>query len=583
MRNMISAALMGLMCVVAFGQGAQLETRVFDIGSMIERGARIESWPVTLPLHAAFAAIGSPEPSWDMEPDGLSSDTAMDLLSVAIGERHWQAEGVMRDVRGARIWITHKKEILDRFGATLAYLERAASQSAVVRVYELPVAAVDALPGKVILSARETAALLNTGKPLAASSVRIHDGGTQRIRSGRSHSFVADYDVEVASDAEIADPVVAILRTGLDVNVLMRILPTGQYYLRVGGRLSRVLSWRDHDPMSTWVGKLQMPRIATTSVAGTGLVEPGGSIALGLAGEHGGHLILVQVSGQPDTGTVGTERLRVIPAGLAGEENWILPPMSVPGPAATGRLNREIATNVGDRDADAILEGDHLSELIRRTVQPPIWDEAEGVSLQHQRPYFLLVGPEDLLNETQRRLVEVHQQVVQARSLEFRAGLVSSSDGITIAAGKGDLESVASTLKERGCVATRVGDQFRLINGIETAYLKDHDPEIAEEATISDPQVDTFFTGLAIHGHVTASSEGGTVLHGEFVYRDLVEPIASFHGNANDVGLVETPVTTSWQGRVDLPLEPGRWMLIGVAPLQEEERSLVILARVTKP
>lgn len=583
MRNMISAALIGLMCAVAFGQGAQLETRVFDIGSMIERGARFESWPVTLPLHAAFAAIGSPEQSWEMEPDGLSSDAAMELLSAAIGDQQWVGEGVMRDVRGGRMWITHKKEILDRFGATLAYLERAATQSAIVRVYELPVAAVDTLPGQVILSARETSALLNAGKPTAASSVRIPDGGTQRIRSGRSHSFVADYDVEVASDAEIADPVVATLRAGLDVNVLMRILPTGQYYLRVGGRLARVLSWRDHDPMSTWVGKLQMPRIATTAVAGTGLVEPGGSIALGLAGEHGGHLILVQVSGQPDTGAVGNERLRVVPAGLVGEENWILPPMSVPGPVGTGKLNRDLDTSVGDKDADAILEGDHLSELIRRTVQPPIWDEGEGVSLNYQRPYFLLVGPQGLLNESQRLLAEVHRQVVQTRGLEFRAGFVSSADGVAIAAGKGDLKSVASTLKTKGCVATRVGDQFRLINGIETAYLKDHDPEIAEEATISDPQVDTFFTGLAINGHLTGTSQGGTVLHGEFVYRDLVESIASFHGNANDVGLVETPVTTSWQGRVDLPLEPGSWMLVGVAPLQEEERSLVILARVTKP
>ena len=95
--------------------------------------------------------------------------------------------------------------------------------------------------------------------------------------------------------------------------------------------------------------------------------------------------------------------------------------------------------------------------------------------------------------------------------------------------------------------------------------------------------MDKFFVGMAVNGHLSSTSQGRTTLHGEFVYRALVEPIASFHGNANDVGVVETPVTTSWHTRVDLPLEASRWALVGVSPVQGDSRSLVVLVRAVNP
>ena len=571
MMRLLSSGLVALVCLSVLGVAQQAtEVRSYDLSLCVARELEQPRRPISL-LLVESDRVGD-RGNLDTRGVGLEPDTIVELLRNTVSPDTWDEEGNQINVRGGRLWVSSRdRSLLDRIGRAVVQLEAAVHRPIQVEVHCLP-ASTHLRAGP--LDAKAAVSLLS-GSVHPVGSFEILPRSRSSFRVGTLSSFLSDYDVEVASKSSIADPRVATVQDGQDLSVECYPTPSGRFIVRAVCRRSTLEGMSLRPSHSSALGAIQVPRIRTMIAAGSGVLQNGGALVLGISAETGdGFLVLRIRSLAQGPSLVGSARL--IPVGVADAGTMVLPHAILPGPTASG----ESDAKEREEDESESLAIDSFMESIRQSVGPEAFEREQ--SFMSYAAGFLCVSPSDLAEKTAKAFGGIQGALLKTVGLEFCTGTLPLAEASAlVSATNGRLGVVAKSLGTRAYVSSVPGDDFRLVLGRETHYMKDHDVEIAQEAVIADPIVATLFTGQALGGRLRMGSSDRLLFEGEFLAQVPVGSVVSFDGSADDVGVIDLPKTTTWRQPLSVTLRSGDWTLMGIAPLPGHDQGLVVLARAT--
>ena len=555
-------------------QDLSYRLEVFDVRFLVAPGEAV-SFEAELPLWGMYPDVGSGVRRVRRTEGRLSLDSVADLVRENVASETWGNEGCQIRPAAGYIACRNKQSVLDEIGTFLDYLHRAVARSISVDVWRLPASGA---PVAGVVTAEVATRLIAHPSATVAGKLELASNRPGRLRAGHLITFLGDYDVEVAEEAQVADPRMFVLRDGLDLQLGAWNTPDGSIILRVSGRDSSLEKLAKRDTASTWVGQLQLPVVDSQVVSGSGIVQSGGGIVLGAAQGDGDSVFFVRARAGaiPDLGPGGGCAL--IPAGAAAVSLRQLGPLTVGMPSRSG------TDPMGLEGADApeeerILQVDSLIEMVRGHVDPDGWDEDPSWALWTAGDNLFVRAPKEVIAGARTLATELNDAHLTNVGLEFRIGVLDAQRTRAVSTGQADLAAVAGLLDTKAWVATLAGAGFRQFLGREMAYLKDHDVEIAQKATIADPVISTLFGGIAFQGTAVTAGAGKVGLRGEFIIQDVVGEVVPIDGNTNDIGVVDVPRTSTTRANVAQILENGRWVVLQLALRPDREGSLAILVR----
>lgn len=546
----------------------------FDVRFLLAPGVSVP-FDAELPLWGLYPDAGSDVRRGRRTEGRLSLDSVADLVRANVAPETWDNEGCQIRPASGSIVCRNEQSVLAEIRAFVDYLHRAVGRSISVDVWRLPASGA---PAAGVVTAEVATGLIAHPSATVAGKLELGSNRPGRLRAGHLITFLGDYDVEVAEEAQVADPRMFVLRDGLDLQLGVWNTPDGRVILRVSGRDSSLEKLVKRDTASTWVGQLQLPVVDSQVVSGSGVVESGGGIVLGAAQGDGDTVFFVRVRSEaiPDLGPGGG--CAFIPAGAAAVSFQQMGPLRVGVPSRSG-FDPSGIDGVDVPEEDRILEVDSLIEMVRGHVDPDGWDEDPSWALWTAGDNLFVRAPKEVIAGARALATALNDTHLTNVGLEFRIGVLDAERTRAVSTGQADLAAVAGLLDTKAWVATLAGAGFRQLLGRETAYLKDHDVEIAQKATIADPVVATLFAGVAFQGRAVSAGLGKVGLTGEFLIQDVVGEVAPIDGNANDIGVVDIPRTSTTRANVAQILEDGRWAVLRLASRPEGEGSLAILVR----
>ena len=572
-KTLLALVAMTLFAVPVAAQNDTMSYKIFDLRFLVAS----ESLPVMNadpPLWQAYGRSGDDQQDQRREATGrLPMAQIEDLVRETIDSESWETEGAEISSGWGQLIVRNKPATVKKVDAFLDYLHAVAGRSISVDVWRVPVRSA---PAAGVLRPAEMSQLIARREVVNAGTLQVGSSRAGRLRAGDRVAFLGDYDVEVAEDAQVADPLVMVVHDGLDLGVTASNAPDGRIILRVAGRESSLEKLATRDTDSTWVGRLQLPVIDSQVVLGSGIVESGGGMILGAAQGDGDHVFAVRARGGAVPAEAPQGGCALVPMGVARFQPRQLGRLVFGSPSVSGHEGHQ---GGGDQDEVRLVDIDRVVDMIRATVDPAGWDEDPFRSLWTTGDMLFVKGPQDVISGTRRLATAISDAHLTNVGLEFRIGLLDAEQTGEVAAGKADLAAVAGLLETKAYVSCLAGDGFRHLLGREQSYLKDHDVEIAQKATIADPVISTLFGGVAFQGRVATAGGGGVGLHGEFVVQDLVGEVVPLDGNANDVGVVDVPRATLTRAHVAQILEDARWTVLRLAPRPGQDGSLAILVR----
>ncbi|MEM8710512.1 MAG: hypothetical protein AAGG01_06135, partial [Planctomycetota bacterium] len=299
----VLAALSLLLTPLTLGAAAPQRTQTFDLRPLLSRGSP-PAPGVTMNLHVSTAAIDRLEPNrWNVDLDGDSEWTAEDTVEAieatlaqleGAGSAQVTSDGRWLSVTGSEASLTAASQIVER-------IERLLLDSFEVELFEIPRTSI---PGSTSPhpTAEETAKLIDEGPAIAFARVATPLGRTTCLDETTVHSFVYSYAVEVARGAIAADPVISVLRKGVEIGLRLDRAADGRSYIvRVWGRHGEDAAPMRRVPIPVLSGaEVELPSVRTTVWASSARLESGDSMLLDPGGDS---LLLVRLA--PDSQRTG--------------------------------------------------------------------------------------------------------------------------------------------------------------------------------------------------------------------------------------------------------------------------------------
>ncbi len=567
--NLLMACLM--VGGAAFAQSSP-QHGIFDIRFLASETPRV-SFDLGLPLMSCYSAERGARSQGAMNDGVIDLEDVVQLVRTCVAPESWEEEGVGIETHLGSLLVTQDQAVLADVDRLLAFLQDAIAPSITVEVWKVPAAEA---PGAGVLSAQDASALVGRESVKAVGRIHMRSGRPSRLHAGDRVAFLGDYDVEVASEAQVADPVVLVLETGLDLRIGAWRTAGQGVILRVAGSDSTLDALAQRETSSTWVGQVQLPVVDSQVLLGSGAVESGGGLLVGAAQGEDEHVLLIRPEVASVKGVAPGGVCELVPVGAcaAGFSGRRALSFGTPMPSySDGSEGADVFEEVHLEDQDQVVE------MIRNFIDPAGWDEDPDRSIWPIAGSLVIRAPEQVRQRARQLIQMMEEARVVNVGLEFRVGVLDDVQSRAAMRGEADLASVAGVLDTKICVGALSGTPFRQSIGRESAFIKDHDVEIAEDATIADPVVSTLFSGVAFEGTVSVPGPGKVALRGEFVVQDLVGDVVPIDGNTNDIGVVEVPRTAGMRAEVAQILEDGRWTLLRLAPRPEREGSLAILVR----
>lgn len=588
--NRRGSGLLALLLLLPLSLPAQdapnYETRVHDV-SALAAAAKARNFGLRLALAEAF------DPQHDLAvsvDDGRTRGWDVDVLADAIRQCTGRGEDSIWDsdervgirVNGHRLFVRAPKQVQEEVGAFLAAVRQQVLAPSQAHLYRLAEGAVGATAGGVLPAERVQALVGSEGTHLIAA-VHLTDGIPAAAESLRRQSFLADYDVEVANEAQIAVPVIRHLHTGPRFVVGSDRQPDGRCFLRVAGREATLQRLRERDPGATWVGKLQLPTVSQRLVRASGLLGTGEGLLFGGSSE-GGHYLLVWTDDlQQADGRLG-QRATLFGIGAAGKT---LSPLR--GPWAYGVPvplpgTSDQASDFGFEDdceeGTILIETGEVADFVMGSDPENFDDGYAIVELRHGR--LFLTGSRARPDHIRELLSRMHNELTGNALVELRTGTVAASVLKAAMAKGGNLDELAGRLETRVRIPVVRGDGFVWAEGTEESFLDTYYAEIAEKATIADPAIRVRFTGDFFEGRVSRRGQGGFDLELNWSLHLPMAELEVFDPRANDVGELDQSRAVVEAGRTSVALAPATWTVIQAsdAPDAPGEGSFVILARV---
>lgn len=344
---------------------------------------------------------------------------------------------------------------------------------------------------------------------------RLRSGGSAALGERSAREFVAGYDVQVATGSAVAAPRLGTVLEGRTLHVRASRARGGRAIVLEGLLdLCELEELADFDPDTRDLGLLQLPRVALVQAAFAGAVEPGGVLALQLAGTplaEPDWTLWIEARGRPDE--AGRWRL----ADLALLESsvldlpWIEPEDEAPAPAQASVPR-------------TLLQGTSAAGVAQ------LADQARGGAA---RVPIVWAGGLLLAPAGEAALWrEIDQWVASGEAERLRAA--------TLRVREGALEVVLPLL---------AGRPARVLVGRERARLTGYDLQVAQDTWMPQPRVESVLDGLLVQGRLE-----GSRLHAA-AWRATGAP-ARVLGRA-EAALARMPLETRSTQRASLWLEPG--------------------------
>lgn len=567
----LSIAILALLTALA---PAQIVERLFDVGLLTgqEQAPRAD---LAMPLAALLADEDFEDEGMRSRPRGLDTAQLAEIVRLGLGAGGADG-GPEVEPRGNTLVVRGPAAVLDRVPDLLRSIEEQLLLPSVVVVYRLPAgSSVEAG----VLGAEAVQALLQSesGAPVLVGSQLIHHGGTRVIGRREQHRFVGDSDVEVASSSQIADPRVMRLDLGEEFVLQVTANPDGKRLISVSGGQSRLLGFSERQPAGEAIGRLRLPEVASDRIHGSAALGEGEAFVVGVAGGKHTRRWLVRLASAATPGASGQDGPRLLPLGLAAMKNF--------GRARLSASNGARALILGLAGAaERRTSVDDVLESMRDRV-PAFWSSADsrlwalGASVQVQ-------GPAAPADEIRQLLEKQLGEGTRNLSLDLAAVMVGPERAGDLWPGRAiDAEAakkLAPSLQAglRGAVTSICGDAFHLAAATERMHVGDLAVEIAEKASIVQPEPHASFAGIVWNGRLAALDEERSQLELDLVWaaRPAAEPFVTAVG---EIDQVRAPRATQ---RIALALGNGDWTVLttGPVPGAGNDAVLVHLARVRR-
>jgi len=320
--------------------------------------------------------------------------------------------------------------------------------------------------------------------PLGVASVR--SGGSVDLGRRRERSCVVSFEVEVASDANVAEPRIGRVASGRTLHARVARVGGGRSVL-VEGLLDLALELpaEQFDPENSDLGVFEQPRVTALQVAFAGKLASGGWLAVSITGhlQHDG-VLLVQATTSPDP--TGTLRWRGFDVAALAQPlvDWPMPEASL----------------------DALFEEPRPEDL--RAALPA----AEFASVAASALGAAKRGKLGSFDSSGRSGPVCGEGLLLLPASESTA--VAEVEALVQASESQRTRSHALGLRH-GALEVRLpvcdGSFVRVLAVDERTALFDYDVEVAEDAWIAMPRVRRVLSGLVLDGLVQG---GGLAVRG---------------------------------------------------------------------
>lgn len=559
MRHTFAAACALGLVTLASAQAPQTTVSTYDARALL-RGFRVTELPHNLPLHATFAGV----PSVFGEGQVIDEEHLVEFLRTAAGTEEAQIE-----VTGGQVILKGTQAAHQTVGALMNQLSRVLLQELTVEVYSLQ-ASPDAATG--VLSAAEAERVLGVkGAPVELARTTALLGQPCRVRAGKGISFVSDFDVEVAQSAAIGDPVIRVLQEGLDFQATVGQSADGRLLVRFGStRCALAEALTSRTVASTRLGDIQLPKVRSSIVVGSGFLEDGGA----LVARHDGGLgtgIMVRVR---RSATAAAER-----AGSGHHVLFVDDLLGSPQRVAIPSVRDDQRNPNADRDppAEPLVEeseGAVTRELLEDFVRNALGEDSQtSVNLVGSRIH--LRGSDDKAARVREAVAGLAKGLSRNVVVDFKLGKLDAS----VQPLPKSPDDLAAKLAGSISVPVSMSDQFLIAGGLEQSAIIDQDVEIAQQAQIADPIVGPLFDGWVMSGVASAAGSDRLELLLDFQHREVLPfPSSGMPSHAENVGSIDLPQVDATGGRYKLLLEPGKWTVV-TASNPGETSALVVVAR----
>jgi hypothetical protein len=386
--------------------------------------------------------------------------------------------------------------------------------------------------------------------PQAHAWQAVVSPGEEIVFGQRLHEdFVANYDVNVSTDAGVAAPMVGGVTSGKTVHLRASKIRGGTgYHLRGQLDLAELAGFEEFDPDSPDLGKIRQPLVNSTTLNFSGVAESGEFLRVDLSGtplKEPDWTLLVRVEtvaepeGPATDGVLPGHDWRAIDVTLLSTRSAGLPHFN-PGAGIGDQVYLEAMSShsaaITPSGVLSAVESGSRSSRTSRSISKagPTTQIAEGL---------LLIAAGDSADSTADRVASFVRAVESPR-----------------------LNTITVELRMGGLRATfpaASGEPVRLASGRERTLLTGYSAEIAPNTWMPIPIVEHHFDGLAWQGRL-----GGEQLHSS-LWLSTTEEIAVRDRFEARLGAVQLPRRSVRAARKDVRIGDGSTELLG--PLKNSE------------
>jgi hypothetical protein len=559
MRHTFAAAWALGLATLATAQAPQTNVTTYDARPLL-RGFKVTELPHNLPLHATFAGV----PANFGEGRVIDEERLVEFLRTAAGTEEAQIE-----VSGGQVVLKGTPAAQQTVGALMNHLSRVLLQELTVEVYSLQ-AAPDAATG--VLSAAEVERVLGVkGAPVELARTTALLGQPCHVRAGKGISFVSDYDVEVAQSAAIGDPVIRVLQEGLDFQATVGQSADGRLLVRFGStRCALAEALTPRTVASTRLGDIQLPKVRSSIVVGSGFLEDGGALVARHDGGLGtGIMVRVRRSSNATTERAGSGHHVLFVDDLLGSPQRVAIP-SVRDDQRNPNAERDPPAEPLVEEPEGVVTRELLEDYVRNALGE---DGQTSVDLVGTRIH--LRGSDDKAARVREAVAALAKGLSKNVVVDFKVGKLDAS-AQPLPKNPDDL---AAKLTGSISIPVSMSDQFLIAGGLEQSAIIDQDVEIAQQSQIADPIVAPLFDGWVMSGVASAAGSDRLELLLDFQHREVLPfPSSGLPSRAENVGSIDLPQVDGAGGRYKLLLEPGKWTVV-TASNPGETSALVVVAR----
>jgi hypothetical protein len=192
----------------------------------------------------------------------------------------------------------------------------------------------------------------------------------------------------------------------------------------------------------------------------------------------------------------------------------------------------------------------------------------------------LQVRAADAQRKAAQDLIGMLGTAVRQLTVEVRYGRLGAADAVAIADGNMDAATLVSKLSGFYSTSCLLQDGFSVLAGIEQAYVRDYDVEIAQDSSVPNAIIGHLFTGISLAGRLLAATRGQYRFELRVSFAELANEIEAFDLQDERFSPVDLPKLRDIRFFAAPIVDANKWVLMNLAPLHGTADHFAVVARV---